>query len=100
MSPSGRPWSFPCSGAGTSLPPSSASTRRAGHSPTPISTASTSPPSTSPSPSTPLDLEDVIQVILRTLRQVVNYEAAAIYLLDPQSQALRMVKEVGYPSGS
>ena len=49
---------------------------------------------------TPLDLEDVIQVILRTLRQVVNYEAAAIYLLDPQSQALRMVKEVGYPSGS
>jgi serine phosphatase RsbU (regulator of sigma subunit) len=47
-----------------------------------------------------LDLDEVIDAILSSLRQVVNYDAAAIYLVNRNTRALEMVNEVGYPSGS
>jgi serine phosphatase RsbU (regulator of sigma subunit) len=50
--------------------------------------------------SAPLELEEVIEEILRTLREVVDYDAAAIYLLNYRTQALELRREVGYPSGS
>jgi sigma-B regulation protein RsbU (phosphoserine phosphatase) len=50
--------------------------------------------------SEPLDLEEVIESILRALKQVVIYDAAAIYLVNRKSLALEMVSEVGYPAGS
>ena len=50
--------------------------------------------------SEPLDLEEVIEAILRALRQVVSYDAAAIYLVNRKTLALEMVSEVGYPEGS
>ena len=50
--------------------------------------------------SEPLDLEEVIEAILRTLRQVVSYDAAAVYLVNRKTLALEMVSEVGYPEGS
>jgi phosphoserine phosphatase RsbU/P len=50
--------------------------------------------------SAPLDLEAVIEAILASLRQVVNYDAAAIYLVNRATLALEMVREIGYPAGS
>src|SRR6187401_2236591 len=47
-----------------------------------------------------LDLDEVIEVIFKTLRQVVNFDAAAIYLVNRNTQALEMVRELGYPRGS
>jgi sigma-B regulation protein RsbU (phosphoserine phosphatase) len=47
-----------------------------------------------------LDLDEVIAAILTSLRQAVNYEAAAIYLVNRTTHALEMVSEVGYPKGS
>lgn len=47
-----------------------------------------------------LDLDEVIDAILTSLRQVVNYDAAAIYLVNRATRALELVNEVGYPSGS
>ena len=44
-----------------------------------------------------MDLDEVIEAILKSLRQVVNYDAAAIYLLNRKTHALELVKEVGYP---
>lgn len=49
---------------------------------------------------TPFDLEEVIEVILKSLRQVVYYDAAAIYLVHRKTLALEMVSAVGYPEGS
>jgi serine phosphatase RsbU (regulator of sigma subunit) len=47
-----------------------------------------------------MDLDEVIEAILKSLRQVVSYEAAAIYLLNRKTHALELVKELGYPPGS
>lgn len=47
-----------------------------------------------------LDLDEVLEAILRSLRQVVSYEAAAVYLVNRRTLALEMVSEVGYPEGS
>ena len=49
---------------------------------------------------TPLDLDEVIEAIFKSLRQVVNYDAAAIYLVNKATHALELVSEVGYPEGS
>ncbi len=46
-----------------------------------------------------LDLDEVIEAILKSLRQVVSYEAAAIYLLNRSTHALELVNQVGYPPG-
>lgn len=47
-----------------------------------------------------LDLLEVIEAIFQSLRQVVSYDAVAIYLLNRKTLALELVKEVGYPAGS
>jgi serine phosphatase RsbU (regulator of sigma subunit) len=47
-----------------------------------------------------LELDEVIEVILKSLRQVVDYDAGAIYLVSRQSQVLELVSDVGYPEGS
>ncbi|MGH7730105.1 MAG: GAF domain-containing SpoIIE family protein phosphatase [Candidatus Eiseniibacteriota bacterium] len=46
-----------------------------------------------------MDLEEVIEAILKSLRQVVHYDAAAIYLLNRKTHALELVNQVGYPPG-
>ncbi len=50
--------------------------------------------------SAPLDLDEVLEAIFRSLRQVVRYAAAAIYLVNRSSQRLELVREAGYPEGS
>jgi sigma-B regulation protein RsbU (phosphoserine phosphatase) len=50
--------------------------------------------------SSPFDLDEVISAIFSSLRQVVDYDAAAIYLVNPSSRVLELVSEAGYPSGS
>jgi phosphoserine phosphatase RsbU/P len=47
-----------------------------------------------------LDLEDVMDAIFSSLREVVNYDAGAIYLSDRATNALGVVRSVGYPDGS
>ncbi len=47
-----------------------------------------------------LDLDEAIETILKSLRQVVDYDAAALYLVNRTTHALELVNEVGYPSGS
>ena len=47
-----------------------------------------------------MDLDEAIQAILKSLRQVVNYDAAALYLVNKSTHALELVHEVGYPAGS
>ncbi len=49
---------------------------------------------------TPFELEEVVEAIFTALRQVIDYDAAAIYLVSRGSQVLEMVSEVGYPEGS
>jgi sigma-B regulation protein RsbU (phosphoserine phosphatase) len=49
---------------------------------------------------TPLHLDEVIDAVLRTLREVVSYDAAAIYLVNRSTLALELVREIGYPQGS
>jgi phosphoserine phosphatase RsbU/P len=46
-----------------------------------------------------LDLDEVIEAILKSLRQVVKYDAAAIYLVNRKTHALEMVSQAGYPGG-
>ena len=46
-----------------------------------------------------MDLDEVIEAILKSLRQVVNYDAAAIYLINRKTHALELVNQVGYPPG-
>ena len=48
----------------------------------------------------PFDLEGVIETIFQALRQVVDYDAGAIYLVSRKSHLLEMVAESGYPQGS
>ncbi len=48
----------------------------------------------------PLDLEAVIDAIFKTLRQVVDFDAAAIYLVNRRTHVLELVSELGYPEGS
>ena len=50
--------------------------------------------------SAPLDFDEVIEAIFTSLRQVVRYDAAAIYLVNPRTLALELVRELGYPTGS
>ena len=50
--------------------------------------------------SAPLDLDEVIEAIFRSLLQVVRYDAAAIYLVNRSSQRLELVRDTGYPEGS
>ena len=50
--------------------------------------------------SAPLDLDEVIEAIFRSLRQVVDFDAAAIYLVNPQTLALERVADQGYPAGA
>ena len=47
-----------------------------------------------------LDLDEAIALILKSLRQVVHYDAAALYLVNRTTHALELVNEVGYPSGA
>jgi sigma-B regulation protein RsbU (phosphoserine phosphatase) len=42
----------------------------------------------------------VVETIFGALRQVIDYDAAAIYLVARRTAALEMVSEVGYPEGS
>ncbi len=45
----------------------------------------------------PLDLDDVIEAILKALRHVVHYDAASIYLANPKTTRLELVSEIGHP---
>jgi serine phosphatase RsbU (regulator of sigma subunit) len=47
-----------------------------------------------------LDLDEVIQAIFNSLRQVVDFDAVAIYLVNRHTLALELVHEIGYPEGS
>jgi phosphoserine phosphatase RsbU/P len=49
---------------------------------------------------TPLDLDEVIEAILKSLREVVSYDAAAIYLVSRSTLALELARDIGYPEGS
>jgi sigma-B regulation protein RsbU (phosphoserine phosphatase) len=49
---------------------------------------------------TPLDLDGVMDAIFTSLREVVSYDAAAIYLVHRRTQLLGLVSQVGYPEGS
>jgi phosphoserine phosphatase RsbU/P len=48
----------------------------------------------------PFDLEEVIEAIIESLGQVVQYDAAAVYLVDRATRSLEVVSESGYPEGS
>lgn len=50
--------------------------------------------------STPLDLDEVIEAIFKSLHEVVDFDAAAIFLVNRRTQALERVSEMGYPAGS
>lgn len=50
--------------------------------------------------SSSFDLDDVMEAIFTSLRQVVEYDAAAIYLVDPGTHVLEMASCAGYPDGS
>lgn len=45
------------------------------------------------------DLDEVMEAIFTSLRQVVDYDAAAIYLMNPETHALEMASCAGYPDG-
>jgi sigma-B regulation protein RsbU (phosphoserine phosphatase) len=47
-----------------------------------------------------MDLDEAIEAILKSLRQIVHYDAAALYLVNKSTHALELVHEVGYPAGS
>src|SRR5262249_21463304 len=49
---------------------------------------------------TALELDEVIEAIFKALRQVVSYDAAAIYLVNRKTQVLELISDVGYPKGS
>jgi sigma-B regulation protein RsbU (phosphoserine phosphatase) len=48
----------------------------------------------------PLDLDGVIAAIFSSLRQVVDYDAGAIYLVNRHTHALEIVSTYGYPEGA
>src|SRR5205814_428774 len=47
-----------------------------------------------------LDFDELMGTILKSLRQVVHYDAAAVYLVNRRTLALEQVTDVGYPEGS
>jgi len=47
-----------------------------------------------------VDLDEVIEAIFQSLRQVVDFDAAAVYLMDRRTRALELVSASGYPDGS
>jgi phosphoserine phosphatase RsbU/P len=48
----------------------------------------------------PHELSELLDTIIRTLRQVVDYDAAAIYLVNRRTRDLELVSETGFPPGS
>lgn len=48
----------------------------------------------------PFELEEVVEAIITGLRQVVDFDAAAVYLVARDTASLEMVSELGYPDGS
>lgn len=48
----------------------------------------------------PFELEEVVDAIFDGLRQVVEFDAAAVYLVARGTDVLEMVSEHGYPEGS
>jgi serine phosphatase RsbU (regulator of sigma subunit) len=48
----------------------------------------------------PFDLDEVLDEIFKALRQVVKYDAAAVYLVDRRTHVLEPVRAAGYPDGS
>jgi serine phosphatase RsbU (regulator of sigma subunit) len=50
--------------------------------------------------SAPLELDEVLDAILRSLGEAVRYDAASIYLVDRATGSLEPVRSVGYPAGS
>jgi serine phosphatase RsbU (regulator of sigma subunit) len=48
----------------------------------------------------PLDLDEVFRAIFDALREVVKYDAAAIYLVNKATQNLEVVSATGFPEGS
>jgi len=48
----------------------------------------------------PFELEDVVEAIFSALRQVVDFDAAAVYLMPRGRQTLEIVSAHGYPEGS
>lgn len=50
--------------------------------------------------SAPFDLDEVIEAIFTSLREVVAYDAGAIYLVNRDTRRLELVSETGYPEGS
>jgi sigma-B regulation protein RsbU (phosphoserine phosphatase) len=50
--------------------------------------------------SLPLELDETLEAILRSLREVVRYDAAAIYLVNRKTGAVEQVRDIGYPEGS
>ena len=47
-----------------------------------------------------LEKEVLLEAIFRALHQVVQYDAAAVYLVNRTTQRLELVRETGYPEGS
>jgi sigma-B regulation protein RsbU (phosphoserine phosphatase) len=47
----------------------------------------------------PLDLDEVLDAFLKSLREVVRYDSAAVYLVNRTTLALEQVRAVGYPEG-
>jgi len=50
--------------------------------------------------SAPLELEEVLAAILQSLKQVVEFDGAAVYLVNKKTQAIECAAQVGYPEGS
>jgi sigma-B regulation protein RsbU (phosphoserine phosphatase) len=48
----------------------------------------------------PFDLDEVLDEIFKSLRQVVDYAAAAIYLVHRRTRVLELARASGYPDGS
>jgi phosphoserine phosphatase RsbU/P len=48
----------------------------------------------------PFELEEVGEAIITGLRQVVDFDAAAVYLVARDTASLEMVSDLGYPEGS
>lgn len=50
--------------------------------------------------SAPFELEEVVEAIIEALRRVIDFDAAALYLVDRGTSSLERVSEQGYPEGS
>jgi serine phosphatase RsbU (regulator of sigma subunit) len=50
--------------------------------------------------SAPLDLDEVLSAIYESLRQVVQFDGVAVYLVNKRSQVLEAVSCIGFPEGS